>query len=104
MIATIGSDKVSSLAEKKEADEWIRQDYVQATRAREALIFMDALTSGAQFDNYDFSGSYVKNLLNISTAMKTNVESALAGTYSITSTSTPTKSYDTTCWDAKLDA
>lgn len=104
LTATIGSDKVSGLAEKKEAYEWIRQDYVQATRAREALIFMDALKSGAQFDDYDFSGSYVKNLLDVSTAMKTNVEAALGGTYSITSTSTPTKSYDTSCWDVKLDA
>lgn len=103
LIATIGPDKVSSLAEKKRTDEWIRQDYVEATRAREALIFMDALVSGAQFNDYDFSGSYVKNLLDVSAAMKTNVEAALGGTYSITSTSTPTRPYDTTSWDVKLD-
>lgn len=72
---------IKELHDEMEFNERVRNDYVEATRAEEAIIFMDSLCSGSVYDDFDFSNTPdapVTNLLTLSADLKADVEKAMS--------------------------
>jgi ATP-dependent exoDNAse (exonuclease V) beta subunit len=90
-------DKISSLVENKERAEWTRQDYVEVTRGKEAVIFMDALAPGCVFDDFDFETG-TKKLKDISIDLKNDLEKAEEGSYNVAVTGQSVVEYDMDEW------
>ena len=95
---------IADLAKKQEKDEYTRQDYVETTRAKEALIFMDALSGGCIFNDYSMDG--VTNLLNV--ASLAGLKAAIDNIYkdkpnASFSAKVPNAAYDTHEWDITID-
>ncbi|MBR1598404.1 MAG: UvrD-helicase domain-containing protein [Lachnospiraceae bacterium] len=94
---------ISELLKQQEEAEWTRQDYVEVTRAKEALIFMDALASGDRFKNYNFADT--QNLLEVKglSDLKKKVEDIYSGNYSPDNTSDGDKlEYDINEWKVDI--
>lgn len=88
-------------AEDRIRAEFDRLDYVEATRAMEALIFMDALCTDCVFNDYDLMP--LRNLCIEFPGVGADIQNALGGTYAPVATAAATQSYDVDCWKAAID-
>lgn len=91
---------ILSEVDKKMRNEYVRQDYVEATRAQEALIFMDALYSNCYFNEYDYSSA--KSILDVSTELKKDVEDIFSDAYTLGTGGVSLVNYDTDSWDFSM--
>ncbi|MCR5083405.1 MAG: UvrD-helicase domain-containing protein, partial [Parasporobacterium sp.] len=97
-------DSINKKANDKTRDEKVRQDYVEVTRAEEALIFMDALTkkNNCYFNEYDFGKT--ENLVDLLPNLKKDIEEIKNDNYSINTSLNKNLIYDSSKWDFKKGA
>ena len=89
----LNDSSIIKKAKIKEEQERIRLDYVEATRAEEALIFMDSLKNNCIFNDADFSNA--KDLLKLSNGIKNDIESIYKDpSKKLDKTTTNTVTYD----------
>ena len=50
---------------RKREEEWVRLEYVAATRARECMIFMEELKEGAWFSNEDYDLGSLPDIMDV---------------------------------------
>ncbi len=93
---------ISELVTQKEKDEFRRLDYVETTRAEEALIFMDALAENSKtvFNNYPFESA--KCLLDVSEELKTEINKVYDDKDETTSDERTKVPFDPTKWDYSI--